>query len=328
MDTVLVTGGLGFIGSFVVRELLRRGVKKIIVVDSFSTFINPEDDKTQFNSRKARLKFFDERVIIERCDTCNPLVMSKILRIYEPNIVIHLAALPLAKISNLNSLEAMQGSVSSTSIILEVLGEMQQLMNHKMDKFVYISSSMVYGDFPDLPPDEDCDAKPKEPYGIMKLAGEVITKGLCDFYSIPYSIVRPSAVYGPTDTNRRVSQIFCEKALRGEVINIQGKDEQLDFTYVGDIALGIVEAALNERSNGEVFNITSGNAHTLHEFALVVKEIVGNVEMKITERDSFRPARGTLNIEKAKTLLSFAPRTSLKDGIIATINFMTKGVVE
>mgnify|MGYP001971164603 CR=1 FL=1 len=90
---------------------------------------------------------------------------------------------------------------------------------------------------------EDEDLNPKEIYGTMKLAGEIITKGLCSFYNIPYTIIRPSAVYGPTDMNQRVTQIFLEKALKGEQLKIQGKDEKLDFTFVEDLANGCILAS-------------------------------------------------------------------------------------
>ena len=89
---------------------------------------------------------------------------------------------------------------------------------------------MVYGDFKKNKVSETDKLSPKEIYGTMKLSGEIVTRGLCKFYNIPFTIIRPSAVYGPTDMNNRVSQIFIERAQKGQTIKIQGKDEKLDFT--------------------------------------------------------------------------------------------------
>ena len=77
----------------------------------------------------------------------------------------------------------------------------------------------------------------------MKLAGEIITKGMCKQYNIPYTIIRPSAAYGPTDMNQRVTQYFIEKAMAGEELTIHGKDEKLDFTYIEDLVDGCILAA-------------------------------------------------------------------------------------
>ena len=82
---------------------------------------------------------------------------------------------------------------------------------------------------------------------------------MCNFYNIEYSIVRPSAVYGPTDMNNRVTQIFLDKALKGEKLKIEGKDEKLDFTYIEDIAEGFYLAATHPVEN-QIFNITYGKA--------------------------------------------------------------------
>ena len=97
------------------------------------------------------------------------------------------------------------GSIDTTSCLIEMCAKTNSSKSISLKKFVYISSSMVYGDFKKIA-DEDHPLNPKEIYGTMKLSGEIVTRGLCNFIQFHFSIIRPSAVYGPTDMNRRVSQ--------------------------------------------------------------------------------------------------------------------------
>lgn len=235
-----------------------------------------------------------------------------------------MAALPLAKLPNLNTEEAREGSVDSTSFLLETIGQIKLESDYLPKRFIYASSSMVYGDLEDSEFSEESKTNPKEIYGIMKLAGEVITKGLGEFFGIPYSIIRPSAVYGPTDMNRRVTQIFVEKAMLGQSITVQGHDEKLDFTHVKDVANGFVLAAIENKGINEIFNITHGSAHTLLDFIDCLKANFPDLDYMITERDAFRPKRGTLSINKANDLIGYSPQYTLKKGIDEYIEFIKK----
>jgi nucleoside-diphosphate-sugar epimerase len=322
MKSALITGGLGLIGSNIAKILLEENrVDKVVLLDHFGRYTSSL--RLGFiDYRKLRLKDIENQVIIERGEAKYYSIISKLLRQYKPDYVFHLAALPLAKIDNLNVEETKEGAVDSTAHFVEVMAQLKNEGHYEPQKFVYASSSMVYGDFIAEEALEEHPTKPKELYGTMKLAGEIILKGLGDFYQVPYSIVRPSAVYGPTDMNRRVSQIFIEKAIRNEVINVQGKDEKLDFTYVKDIARGFVLAAISPHSNGQIFNITSGNARTLLDFVNCLKVHFPKLRYKVEDRDEFRPKRGTLNIDKAKSLLNYAPTYTLEKGITEYVEFL------
>ena len=135
-------------------------------------------------------------------------LVLRILEKYKPSIIFHASAVPVAKLDNITGQECRRGSIDTTTNILECLNYFQSSKKSKFHRFVYFSSSMVYGDFKKNKAYETDETNPKEIYGTMKLAGEVATKGLCNFYGIPYTIIRPSAVYGPTDMNQRVTQIF------------------------------------------------------------------------------------------------------------------------
>ena len=321
MKTALVTGGLGFIGSNLTKILLKNKiVARCILLDSFVGFVNPLKE-TFSDLRKYRFHN-TKNIIIQRGDAKDFRLIYKLLDLYKPKIIFHTAAIPLAKIDNLNANESKIGSVDTTTNILECINFFQKKNKYKLNRFVYISSSMVYGDFKKKKVFENDQLKPKEIYGTTKLAGEIITKGLCKFYKIPYTIIRPSAVYGPTDMNNRVSQIFIEKALRNETIKIQGKDEKLDFTFVEDLAMGCILAATKKRGENETFNITFGKAETLYKFVTILSKYVENLKFKIEKRDNFRPKRGTLSIAKAKKLLNYKPYYDLEKGIKKYINFI------
>lgn len=321
---VLITGGLGLIGAHVAKKFSSdKNIKKIICLDHFGKYINPVKKDIK-DYRSMRSDYIGKKLVIERGESKFTSVINNILLKYKPKIIIHLAALPLAKLDNLNVEEALEGSVQSTSNIIESIANLKKNLNYNFSRFVYASSSMVYGDFKSDIINENHPTNPKEVYGSAKLAGEILTKGLCKFYGIDFSIVRPSAVYGPTDMNNRVTQIFLDKALKNQTINVQGKDEKLDFTYVKDIANGFYLAAIKTGGKNETFNITYGKAQKLIDYVKILKKYFPNLRYKITKRDKFRPRRGTLSIKKAKKFIGYSPKFSLSEGVSEYIKFKKK----
>lgn len=322
MITAYITGGAGLLGGHIARRLIEGSLcDKVILLDHFGRYVDSLRE-TFVDYRRLRFTGIEDKIVMERGEATNYSVIYHTLKKHRPRYIIHLAALPLAKLPNLNPEEAQQGSVESTAKIIEALGRLKDDGYEGPERFVYASSSMVYGDFQSPEATEDHPTNPKEIYGTMKLAGEIVTRGLCQFYGVPFTIVRPSAVYGPTDMNRRVTQIFVEKALLGQPLEIQGKDEALDFTYVKDAANGFVLAATQPGGRGETFNITLGKAHTLLDFVLCLQKHFPELQYKITERDAFRPKRGTLSIDKARRLLGYEPEYMLQRGVDEYVAFV------
>ena len=322
MKNILITGGLGFIGSTLAKKLIEKKIaKKCILVDNFGGYINPSHSNF-FDYRKKRIESLKKnKFIIERLDTNNFKALFNIVKKYKPSLIYHTAALPLAKLKNVNADEAKQGSVDSTINLIDAV-RMQKNKKISLSRFVYISSSMVYGDFKKKTVNENDKKNPKEAYGIMKYSGEIITKGLCKLYDIPFTIIRPSAVYGPTDMNRRVSQIFIEAAINNKEIFVEGPNEKLDFTYIDDLVDGLILAGTKSKAKNETFNITFGKGRKLINFVNTLKKYYPKLKVKIKPKDSSKPSRGTLSINKAKNLIGYKPKVSIEIGIRKYLTFL------
>ena len=183
---------------------------------------------------------------------------------------------------------------------------------------------MVYGDFKKNTVMEDDTKRPKEAYGVMKYCGEKITEGLCKLYGLKYSIIRPSAVYGPTDMNRRVSQLFIEGARKNKKLIVEGGEEKLDFTYIEDLVDGLILAGTKNKGINEIFNITYGKGRRLLDFIKILKKYYPNLNYEIKPKDKSKPSRGTLSINKAKKLLGYKPKINLEKGIKKYLDFLNK----
>jgi len=186
--------------------------------------------------------------------------------------------------------------------------------NFETKKFVYISSSMVYGDFVDGTREES-DTKPQNIYGEAKLTGERLTKLFAKRDGLNYVIVRPSGVYGPGDLPDRVVSKFFRKAMNNETIELHNGENKVDFTYRQDAAYGIIKAASSEVANTS-FNITAGNATSLRTLAETIIDITGSKsELQDIGMHKLYPLRGTLDIGRAKDLLAYQPEFSLRQGL-------------
>jgi nucleoside-diphosphate-sugar epimerase len=318
MSRVFITGGAGFIGSFVARELLARGVETVLF-DSFVAYVSPLEVDLHLYL-KERMKGIEHQAIILRGDTTNLSDVRRAIEAHKPDVIIHLAALPIADLSNRYSEEAVKSILQGTVNVLETIRD-----TDTVQRFIYTSSSMIYGDFQYVPADEDHPKKPKDIYGGTKLAGEILTEAFGRRFGIEYVIVRPSAVYGPTDVNRRVTQIFLENAMAGKPLTLHnGGSSELDFTYVEDTASGIVKAAFEKSAANQVFNITRGEGRSLKELADTLQRWFPDAKSIVEKQPEsmMRPKRGALDISKAKKLLGFEPRYSLEQGIEKYVAFV------
>ena len=190
---------------------------------------------------------------------------------------------------------------------------LEQTRIHRIPKFVYISSSMVYGDFTD-DVTEDYNCRPQGQYGIMKLMGEHLVKDYTRRGCFDHVIIRPSAVYGEYDVEDRVVSKFMLSAMRGETLKVNGANETLDFTYVEDAAAGIVGATLSPTAMNGTYNITKSHSTTLLEAASLAIKIAGKGKVEVRDKDADFPSRGALCIDAARRDFGFDPKVDVEEG--------------
>lgn len=313
---IMVIGGSGFIGSRITKKLTDLG-HEVIIYDKFYNFIESEREKYVFYLRE-RLKDLCPGIKIIYGDIRDNNNLLKALQENRPDTIIHLAQIPLATVSNKLSSEALDININGTISLIKAIGAVDFIK-----RLVYSSSSFVYGHFQYAPADEKHPTNPIDVYGGTKLACEDMIKGFGTRFGIDYTIIRPSAVYGPTDANLRVSQIFVDNAFNGKELVMEGGGEAcLDFTYVDDIAQGFVLAALSEKAKNEIFNITCGEGRTLKELSDILKQYFPDLKTVIKPADFNRPKRGALDINKAKDILGYEPKYSLEDGIKEYVEYI------
>ena len=302
---VLVAGGKGFIGSKIVEMLSKD--HKVTVVDSHDTYgIMTKEELNKLFVWRTR-NWNAKNVTMIQGDVLDRLVCLKAFS-HNPDIVIHLATYPRAKIVDNDPIVGIPKVINTTTNLL------WHSEKFNVKKFVYISSSMVYGDFVDGMK-EDGNTKPKNIYGEAKLTGERMVKLFAKRDGLNYNIIRPSGVYGPGDMPDRVVSKFFDKAMKNETITLHNGDNKVDFTYRQDAATGIIQAALSSVANVS-FNITAGNATSLRTLAEMIIEITGSKsELEDIGNHKLYPMRGTLDIGRAKDLLGYKPKFSLKEGL-------------
>ena len=173
---------------------------------------------------------------------------------------------------------------------------------------------MVYGNFDGKMVNEETPCNPIGIYGALKYSGEKLV-AYNQVFDLPYTIIRPSALYGERCVSRRVGQVL-ENALQGKNLTLNGDGlEKLDFTYISDLLQGVIKTIESPKSKNQVFNITFGEGNEILKMANIVLEHFPKIKIEYLPRDNLVPERGALSIEKAKELIDYRPQYPLEVGI-------------
>jgi UDP-glucose 4-epimerase len=301
---VLVTGGLGLIGHNIVRKLEAQG-HTVVVYDNMTNYgIIPRAELDHLMIERKKL--IKTSHIYEN-DILQGSMFDWLLPKFEIEAIIHLASFPRQKVVNADP--CWGSTVMSTGLLMLL----EKAVQHKVKRFTYASSSMVYGDFKD-DVTENAECRPHGQYGILKLAGEWLVKDYTRKYSIEHTILRPSAVYGPLDVEDRVISKFLLTAMRGETLKVNGRNETLDFTFVDDAADGFVAATLSDQAANGTYNITKSHSKTLFSAAELAVKLAGNGSIEVRDKDADFPSRGALNIDAARRDFGFDPKVDVDEG--------------
>ena len=302
---ILVTGGMGLIGHNVVQILKQQG-HTVSIIDNMTNYgIIPKNELDYLmHERRAKLPlsvchYTDD---IARAESVDSIFLAEI-----PDVVIHMASFPRQKVVNADPRRGARVMIEGLINLLE------SSQTYRVKRFVYISSSMVYGPFND-DTTEDAVCHPQGQYGILKLAGEDLVKDYARRGYFDYTIIRPSAVYGPLDVEDRVISRFMMQAMRNGILKVNGVSETLDFTYVDDAALGIVQASTVDQTKNQTYNITKSHSVTLLQAANMIIDIVGKGSIEVRDRDPDFPSRGSLNIDAARKDFGYNPKVDVAEG--------------
>lgn len=318
---IALVGGAGFIGHHLALTLKEMGAEVAIFdslqVNNLLKFASngTENSALYLNMLHNRLNLIKKAGIplyVQDARDYNELTQA--LNDFMPQTLVHLAAVAHANQSNKDPYSTFDHSLRTLENTLD-------WSRGNLDHYVYLSSSMIYGHFPDGFVTEETPCEPLGIYAALKFSAEKIVQAYNQAFDLPYTIIRPSALYGERCVSRRVGQIFIEKAMAGEEITIHGDgSDRLDFTYVKDFVQGTIKVIENEASRGETFNLTYGEGRSLAQLADIVGEHFA-CNVNYLPKDKLTPDRGTLSVDKARELIGYEPQYPLEKGFVDYINW-------
>jgi nucleoside-diphosphate-sugar epimerase len=321
---VAIIGGAGFIGHNLALKLKNIGAEPHVVdglqvnnlgyyTSGYTSDPNAERYISLINERLNLLR--ENKIALHIIDVRDYHLISRALNSIKPDAIVHLAAIAHANRSNKDPFSTFDHSMRTLENVLDV-------SKCSGTHIIYFSSSMVYGNFEGNAVTEDRPCNPLGIYGALKYGAEKLVIAYSQVFGLPYTIIRPSALYGERCVSRRVGQAFIENALMGRPLTINGDGtDSLDFTYIDDLTQGVILAISKKEAINETFNITFGSARQINQMAEIVMAKFPDLKLIRNPRDSLMPERGTLNIDKAKQLLGYAPEYPLEKGFTQYINW-------
>lgn len=305
--SILVSGSAGFIASHLIESLLADGLD-IVGIDNFCDFYDPQIKR---NNTAEQIKFKNFRLY--EGDLRDYGLLEKIFSENPISMVIHLAAMAGVRPSTENPRLYNEVNNGSTINLLDLA------VKHKIEKFIFASSSSVYGSRSNVPFREDEDiSKPISPYAATKVAGEAMVHSMSHLHKIPSICLRFFTVYGPRQRPDLAIHKFAKLIRDDKEIPIYGDGSaKRDFTYIDDIIDGILKSMKHSpRDNFDIFNL--GESQTTDVNTLV--KLLETGLAKKAKTKYLDPIPGDVpityaDISKSRQLLAYNPQTKIKDGI-------------
>ena len=311
---VLVTGAAGFIGSHVVEELVHQGaiVTALVHYNSNSNLANLNYIPTEILSQ----------VTIVFGDITDAFQMDYLT--LDIDIVLHLAALIGIPYSYVAPAAYVATNINGTLNVLEACRK------NSISKLVVTSTSETYGTALYAPIDEKHPLQGQSPYSATKIGADKLAESYWLSFGLPVCIFRPFNTFGPRQSMRAVIPTIITQALqKGNEIKLGSLSPVRDMVFVKDTVDGFLKAGLSKDSSGEVISVGTGYGATIGEIVDLVQEIVGSNKMVVEDIERVRPEKSEVfklicDNRKAKELLHWEPKVTLKEGLMETIDFIQK----
>jgi UDP-glucose 4-epimerase len=297
----VITGAAGFIGSHLAERLLRDGVR-VTGVDCFTDYYDPALKRSNLSAALAHPGF----TLLEL-----DLASADLSRLPEADVVYHQAAQP--------GVRASWGAEFAIYTQQNVLGTqrlLERYRNSKLDRFVYASSSSVYGDAERYPTDETLLPRPFSPYGVTKLAAEHLVLLYGRNFGVPVAALRYFTVYGPRQRPDMAFHKFCRALLEGKPIAVYGDGKQSrDFTYIDDAIEANVRAWTRSGPQG-VYNVGGGSqVEVLEAIAILEKALGVKALLQFEPRPPGDPLRTRADATRLLRDLDFVPGVPIEQGL-------------
>lgn len=311
---ILVTGGAGFIGSNLIKTLFAvRPGTRITCIDNFDPFYSADIKQLNIRSFKHHPDF--HFVYLDLAET-NSIELRDMIG-DTPDMVIHMAAKAGVRPSIENPLAYQQANIIGLQHLLDYVTE------NGISKFIFASSSSVYGINDHFPWKEDETLMPISPYAMTKQAGEMLGHVYSRLHSLQFICLRFFTVYGPGQRPDLAIHKFTKAILRGEPITLYGEgNSSRDYTYIDDIIQGVIAAIDYDKTKFEIINL--GN-----HYSVPLKELVSELEVVLGREaliDYLPEQAGDVpktyaDISKAQHLLNYHPNTKLKEGLLQFVTW-------
>ena len=304
MSKIIVTGAAGFIGSTLVDSLLLQG-HQVIGVDEFNDYYDPMLKRKNISHLHQHPLFKMIEGDIQYLD------WSKLLE--EIDIVFHLAAQAGVRKSWGRSFKLyVDKNITGTQVLLEAAKDAKYIK-----RFVYASTSSIYGDAEKLPTDETIPPQPVSPYGITKLAAERLGNLYYKNFNLPFVALRFFSVYGPRQRPDMAFHKFFKSAITSQPITVYGDGLQTrDFTFVDDIVAANILASVVPEAVGGIFNVGGGSRVSLmHAISTIEKIVDSPLKINLVEKSMGDARHTAADISKAQMILNYNPKTSLLEGL-------------
>jgi nucleoside-diphosphate-sugar epimerase len=307
----LITGVAGFIGSHLAERLLTAG-HDVVGIDSFlDNYPRPfkENNLSAFGKHE-KFTFVNGDLLTSD--------LKSLLR--DVSYVFHLAGQPGVRSSwGKEFSRYTENNIMATQLLLETCKGLG------LSKFVYASTSSVYGDTDDLPMREDGLTRPVSPYGATKLAAEHLCHLYCKAFGVPTVALRFFTVYGPRQRPDMFFHLFMRALLRGDEVPLFDDGEQTrDFTFCQDIVDGVIAAATYP-GRGEVFNLGGGSQISLLDAIALAEKIAGRkAKLQRCDRQKGDVRHTQARLDQAKTKLGYAPKVGLERGLTEEWNWICR----